>query len=247
MKPSSLRKFVGTLRRRGLVREAPVAEDDERPVLTDKGIVYICRAARADYEREKALWSGEVDEGGMFRGGNLRALLHDIRHTDMVYDIVRRFKVGVKVVRVRGIRITPAHKVERYFRPASARNTRSIRPDALIYLEMADGTRYVLLLEAERRGLSRRDMRNRLRHYDAYFRMERSRYDDPVSPLIAVVLEDAGAEANFSVAQAEAGLTHLPTILTNMSELARSQAGPFDPVWRRAGNYGQRLYLDELR
>ena len=247
LKPSSLRKFVGTLRRRCLVSQVPVGTEDERPALTDKGIVYICRAARADYEKEKQLWSSETGADGMFRGGNLRALLHDIRHTDLVYDIARRFKGGAKLVRVRGIRITPAHKVERYFRPASARNTRSIRPDAIIDLEMPNKTRHVLLLEAERSGLSRRAMRNRLSHYDAYFRMERSRHDDPVSPWIAVVLEDAGSEANFSVAQVEAELTRLPTILTNMGELSRSQAGPFDPVWRRPGEYGQRRYLDERR
>lgn len=246
LKEDTLKRVVRTLRKHGLVQWVQVSEDDERLALTDRGIVYVCRAARADHDRQKKLWSADVDEDGRLSGGNLRTLLHEIKHTDMVCDIARRFKVGAAVVRVRGIRITPAHKVERYFRVAYERNTRSIRPDALIDLEVTDEARHVLLLEAERSGLSRRDMRNRLRHYDRYFRMERSRHDDPVSPSIAVVLEDAGTEANFSVAQVDAGLTHLPTMLTNMSELARSPAGPLDPVWRRPGEYGLRRYLDEL-
>ncbi len=246
LKEDSLEKFERTLQKHGLVRWVPVGEEEEGRALTDRGIVYVCRAARADYENAKDLWSSEDGEAGKFRGGNLNKLAHDFRHTKMVYDIARRFKVGAAVVHAKGLRITPAHKVERYFRPDSERNTRSIRPDAVIDVRMADGTRHVLLLEAERGTMSRRYMNNRLRHYNPYFRMERSKHDDPVPPFIAVVLEDAGAEANFSVAQVDAGLTHLPMILTNMSELARSPAGPFDPVWRRPGDYGERRSFEEL-
>ena len=242
----SLIKYVRTLQKRGLVRWVPVSEDDERLALTDEGIVYVCRAARAGYEDAKDLWSAKPKEDGEFRGGLLTKLAREFSHTKMVYEIARRFKVGAGMVRPRGIRITPAHKVERYFRPEGERNTRSIRPDAVIDVEIKEG-RFVLLLEAEGGKMSRKYMENRLRHYDAYFREERSKHDDPVSPFIAVVLEDAGTEANFSAAQERAGLTHLPTILTNMNELRRSPAGPFDPVWRRAGDYGQRRYLDELR
>ncbi|MCY4652594.1 MAG: hypothetical protein OXC95_05455 [Dehalococcoidia bacterium] len=242
----TFKKVEGALRKRGLVRLVPVSKEEKGLALTDKGIVYVCRAARADYENAKDFWSAEDGERGKFRGGSLNKLAHDFRHTQMVYDIAGRFGVGAALVRARGIRITPAHKVERYFRPAYERNTRSIRPDAVIDVRLADGMRYVLLLEAERGNMSRQQMGNRLRHYDAYFREERSKHDDPVPPVIAVVLEDAGTEANFSAAQERAELTHLPTVLTNMSELARSAEGPFDPVWRRAGDYGQRRYLDEL-
>ena len=242
---SSFQKIERTLRKQGLVRRVPVAEEEEGLVLTDKGIVYVCRAARASHEIGKDQWSAEDVEDGKFRGGNLKKLAHDISHTKMVHEVVRRFKAGAKVVRARGIRITPAHKVERYFRPGTQRSTRSVKPDAVIDL-VKDGRRYALLLEAERGAMTYKYMQNRLQHYQAYFREERSKHDDPVPPLIAIVLEDAGAEANFSRAQVDAGLTHLPAVLTNMGELARSPAGPFDPVWRWAGGFGQRKYLHEL-
>ena len=179
----TLTKVEVALQKRGLVQSVPVNEEEEGFVLTDKGIVYVCRAARADYENGKGLWSAAVDEDARFRGGNLNKLVHDFRHTKMVYDIARQFKVGAALVRARGIRITPAHKVERYFRPDSERHTRSIRPDAVIDVRLADAMRYVLLLEAERGHMSRRYMENRLKHYERYFREERSKHDDPVPSL----------------------------------------------------------------
>ena len=243
---STVPTYVRTLHGHGLVGRVPVGEGDERPVLTDRGIVYVCGAARADFEDGKDLWSPELGPDGLFRGGNLRTLRREIRHTDMVYDIVRKFMIGAGIEGIRQIQIRPAHKSVQDFRPPDKRYTSHIEPDARIDMEMKDGTRRVLLLEAERGGLSRRRMRTRLRHYAIYLRMKRVRQDYPTRPTIAVVLSDPGMESNFSVAQEEAGLTHLPVILTNMWELERSQAGPFDPVWRGPGDYGLRLYLDEL-
>ena len=223
-----------------------MGEGDERPVLTDRGIVYVCGAARADYNDGKKLWSPQLGPDGLFQGGNLRTLRREVRHTDMVHGVVRMFMTGARVEGIRQIQVRPAHKSVQDFRPPDERYTSHLEPGARIDLEMRDGTRRVLLLEAERGGLSRERMKNRLRHYARYLSMKRVTLDYPTRPTIAVVLRDPGMESNFSVAQEEAELTRLPVILTNLLEMERSQAGPFDPVWRRPGNYGLRLYLDEL-
>ena len=246
LKHSTVAVFVRTLLRHRLVCRVPVQEGDERPVLTDRGIVYVCGAARADYNDGKELWSAELGPDGLFQGGNLRTLRREIRHTDMVHDVVRMFMTGARVEGIRQIQVRPAHKSVQDFRPPYERYTSHIEPDARIDLEMRDGTRRVLLLEAERGGLSRERMKNRLRHYARYLSMKRVTLDYPTRPTITVVLRDPGMESNFSLAQEEAKLTHLPVILTNMRELEHSQAGPFDSVWRRPGNYGLRLYMDEL-
>ena len=234
---TSVHVIVRTLRKHELVRRVPVRRGDDRLVLTDRGINFICRSARADTRQERNFWSSQTRQDGKFIGSKLRTLHREIRHTDLVYEIVRRFMLGAVA---RRIQITPAHKSVWHFRQRSERYTSHIEPDACIAVEMQGGARHVLLLEAERGGMSRKYMENRLKHYDKYFRTNRSGLDYPVPPMIAVVHRDPGTEAKFSVAQVNARMTHLPTILTNLDELERSSDGPFGLVWHRPGDHGRR-------
>ena len=256
LRPDTVKAMLKRLMRRGLVRwvagcdaSCPDADSDQpRLVLTDAGMRLICYAACAWYGPIRRRWSSEVNDAGQFVGTRLKKLRKEHRHTDMVYDLVERFANSVSVdMHVQNWRITPAHLAEQHFKleDGSSDTYHHILPDAVIHLETTRGA-FVLLLEAERGWVWRGGMERRLENYERYFRTGRSKLDYPVRPLIACVFEDPGGEANFHRAQVEAGLDCLPTIITNLEQMA-AYGGPLAAVWGRPGNYGERKWIDEMQ
>lgn len=256
LRPDTVKAMLKRLVQRGLVRWVagcdefcPDAESDQpRLALTDAGIRLICYAACARYGPIRHRWSSEENATAQFAGTRLRKLAKEHRHTDMVYDPVERFANSVSEdMHVQSWRVTPAHLAEQHFQleDNSSEAYHHILPDAAIHMETTRGA-FVLLLEAERGWVWRGGMEKRLKNYQRYFRTRRSKLDYPVRPLIACVLEDPGREANFHTAQVDAGLDCLPTIITNLEQMA-AYGGPLAAVWGRPGRYGERKWIDEMQ
>lgn len=233
---SSLTAYARRLRAQGLVRQVRVRRGDARWALTDAGIRFICTAARAADTKPRSFWSSELRRDDKFAGSKLRKLRREIRHTDMVYTIVAGIaRQASAAYEVEAFEILPAHLTEK----------RPVMPDARVDLLMRSGEQHILLLEAERDTLSRAEMRARLRNYARVFDTESFQAEFPTRPWIAVVLEDSGAESNFSEAQVEAGRMKLPIALTNVQELV-NPGGFLQAVWRRPGEYGDRVPFWDL-
>ena len=231
-----MEKALRRLREYGLVHRVRVRRRDWRMVLTGAGIRYICRAARAASDKARRFWSSDLRPNGTFVGSKLAKLRRERLHTDMVYGIVARVVAEAKSSPdIADFAVVPAHLTER----------RPVLPDARIDLVMESGERYVLLLEAERVGLSRAEMEDRFANYARVFDTDPFQAAFPVRPQIAVVLEDPASESIFSAAQVRAGRTALPMALTNLQEFVRP-GGFFQAVWRRPGEYGERHHFGAL-
>ena len=234
--PGTLDTVVTRLREHGLVDPVKTRFGDRRLALTDAGIRFICWTARAGDKEARKFWSARKRADGRFIGTKIQKLNREIRHTDMVHDIVARVAGEARAaVDIKAFQILPAHLTER----------RPVMPDARIDLQLSTDERYILLLEAERGSLSPREMENRLDNYARVMDTERFMSAFPVRPQIAVALEDPDVERDFGEAQVRAGRTHLPIILTNMAELT-AQGGVLQAVWRRPGEYGARARFMEL-
>lgn len=231
-----LGKALRRLRKHGLVHRVRVRRRDWRMALTGAGIRYVCRAARAASDKARAFWSSDLRPNGRFVGSKLAKLRRERLHTDMVYDIVARVVAEAEASPdIAECAVVPAHLAE--WRP--------VTPDARIDLVMESGTRRVLLLEAERAGLSRAEMQDRFATYARVFDTDAFQAAFPVRPQVVAVLEDPGDESNFAAAQVRAGRTSLPLALTNLQDLAY-EGGFFKAVWRRPGEYDDRARFWEL-
>ena len=231
-----MEKALRRLRGHGLVHRVRVRRDDWRMALTDKGIHFICAAARAAYMKARAFWSSDLRGDRTFAGSKLRKLRRERLHTDMVYGIVARVVEEASASPyIADLAVVPAHLTER----------RPVMPDARIDLLLESGERRVLLLEAERVGLSAAEREDRFANYTRVFDDDDFQAGFPVRPQIAVVLEDPGDESNWSVAQVRAGRTSLPMALTNLQAVA-DRGGVLQDVWRRPGEYGARARFWEL-
>ena len=231
LKPSTLPVVLRRLRSHGLVDRVETRFGEMRWALTDRGLRHICSTVRAADGKVREYWSSRKGDDDGFIGTKLDKLNDELLHTDMVHELIARVAGEAEAaVDVEELQILPAHHTER----------RPIAPDARIDLESASGARHVILLEAERGKLSRSQMRARFGNYSRLFETREFRDMFPARPRIAVVLEDPGAEANFSRAQVEAGRTYLPMVLTNMHELSAPGGGFLQAVWRRPGEYGER-------
>lgn len=233
---STLPVVMRRLRAHGLICRVETRQGERRWALADAGLRRICASVRSASGRSLDFWSPERRDDGTFLGSKLRKLDRELLHTDVVHDLVARIsEEAASAVDVAEFRVLPAHLTE----------LRPVMPDARIDLESASGARHVLLLEAERGMPSRAEMRARLTNYERAFETEWFREAFPVRPRIAVVLEDPGAESNFSRAQVEAGRRQLPIVLTNLRDLAAG-GGFLQAVWRRPGEYEKRSRFWEL-
>lgn len=234
--PATVHVMLRRLCAHGLIGQVETKYGELRWALTDAGLRYICASARAADDDVRKFWSSKKRDDGRLAGRKLRKLNHEIRHTEMVHELVA--KVAEEAAAV-DVQILPAHLTEMY----------PVKPDARIDLGVwwkEEYRRCVLLLEAERGMLSRAKMRKRLSNYAKVFESAEFQASFPAQPYIAIVLEDPVVESNFNRSQVEAGWTHLPIIMTNMEELMAPGGGLLEAVWRRPGKYFERLRFVDL-
>ena len=216
------------LRRLLLVRFAR-KEGHVRNYLSDKAIYRIADASRTHYPRCRQQWSSTMREDGSHRGTALRSLSREIKHNDMVHRmLLLTFRQAADAPGARVITAYPPHRSMRYFNLGGYANY-SIRPDATLYVTTNDKL-HILLLEAERRAVHAKRMRERLLPYLRYDKARVVHRDYVVPPKVVLVVPDAGVESRFLMSQESQGLAQLPIYVTNRDQIER--LGPFREVWK---------------
>lgn len=239
-------QLTGSLRELELITE-PRVEGERRLVLTDRALAALARRDRASPADARRRWSagligdGRTPQWRDVPGRRTRQLLRHIGHTAAVHRFATALAAQSRALGWDLLQLDPPQRASRYWR--SEGGLRSIHPDAFFLLR-AQGERWPVFLEWERRAIRPRTMRSRLAPYLRYFATRRPTDDHGVRPELWVVFDDPLAADRFlAVARAELKRTRveLPLLVSDRERIA--DLGPLGAAWRGTQSWEYRKPL----
>ncbi len=208
-----------------------VREERGRHVLTDGGLRYLARRDRLAVRMALGRWSARRrrrSRGGppVYAGTALRSLASQQDHQDAIATCAARFTA--EAARSRDHQLlellpTSRSSIGYYFQGQYY----VVHPDATFWLAY-QGVLHPYFLEFERRAVSPKRVRERLRNYRRYFASDWPRRDHGgASPLVLFVFETPEVEEDFVDAAGHHGLP----LFTSDLELF-DERGVLGEVWR---------------
>ena len=234
IKRSRLSEVIGSLARRGLVRDDAV-EGHRRLAATGRGLAALARRDRASVGAARARWSpAPLDHGKPMTwrnvsGARSRQLLRNIEHTEAVHAFIAALASQARSRSWEIAQLDPPRRASRYF-PHAGR-LHSVQPDAFGVLRHGDAA-WAFFLEWERRAVRPVTMAARLAPYLRYYASSRPIDDHGTPPRVLVVFDDELVQGHFvRIVRGEmirAGI-EVPLLASHRRLLERE--GPLGPAW----------------
>ena len=216
---------------RSLAGRSLVHSESQRHVLTDEGLRYLARRDRAAVRIALGRWSARKrrrsrDSAPVIAGTSLRSLDSQLAHQDAINAVVAA--LSAEAARSKDhhlLELLPTSRASIGYRHQGQDYV--IHPDATFWMSYQGDWR-PYFLEFERRAVTPRRVRERLKNYPRYFASGWAGQDHAGQlPLVLFVFETHDAEESFLRA---AGAHRLPICTSNLEMIA--DLGVLREVWR---------------